>query len=178
MAGTADHIDAVGSVADALAGLAMRPVLIGGMALVLLGSRRVTADFDFVIEKPGDRLQRVVDVFYDRGFELASHLNADGDIISTIDNPRVAAIRLRIDQPDSAYFLNRRTRLRIDLLFDFPVAAATLSERATRLKVRSHDLIIAAEADLLEMKRMARADRDFAGDAQDIEFLEARLQRR
>jgi hypothetical protein len=169
-----DHIDAVGGIAESLKGLGVQPVLIGGMALVLLGSRRVTADFDFVVEKPAARLQSLVDLFYDRGFELASHLNSDGDIISTIDNRRVAAIRLRIDQPAGAFFFNRRTLLRINLLFDFPIAAATLSDRATRLKVRSHDLVVACEADLLEMKRMARADRDFAGDAQDIEFLEAR----
>jgi hypothetical protein len=178
MANTRDHVDEVGRIAESLAALGVRPVLIGGMALVLLGSRRVTADFDFVIESPGGRLQSVVDVFYDRGFELASRLNTDGDITATIDNARVAAIRLRIDRPANAFFYNRRTRLRVDLLFDFPMAAAALLERATHLKVRSYTLAVASETDLLEMKQKARADRDFAGDAQDVEFLEARQRAR
>lgn len=41
------HLDAVGNVVEALAGLGLPPVLVGGMALVVLGSRRVTRDFDF-----------------------------------------------------------------------------------------------------------------------------------
>jgi hypothetical protein len=30
--------------------------MVGGMALVVLGSRRVTQDFDFVVASPHDRL--------------------------------------------------------------------------------------------------------------------------
>jgi hypothetical protein len=61
------------------------------------------------------------------------------------------------------------------LLFDFPVAAAALSERAERRTIRSVVLHIASDADLLQLKRLALADRDSASDAQDIAFLEARL---
>jgi hypothetical protein len=147
------------------------------MALVILGSQRITRDFDFVIAAPGERLSDVVDVFYDRGFELISRLNDDGAVTATIDNRRVAAVRIRLDGPDSVFFFNRNTRLRIDLLLDFPIAAAALSEHATTVRVRSHALTVASEADLLRLKQIARADRDFAGDAQDIEFLEARLRR-
>src|SRR5262245_60788487 len=144
------------------------------MALVLLGSRRVTADFDFVIAKPRERLLALVNVFYEYRLELASRLNEDGDVKTTIDNARVAAIRLRIDAPDSAFFYNRASGLRIDVLFDFPVPAATLVASATRLTVGSHPFLIASEADLLKLKRIAQKDRSYPGDAQDIAFLEAR----
>ena len=127
-------VDRVGLIAQALTDLDVQPVLVGGMALVMLGSRRVTGDFDFVIEKPGDRLKSVVDVLYGHGLELTSRLNADGDVTATIDNPRVATIRLQLDKPDSAFFYDKETGLRVDLLFDFPIAAATLAERATHLK--------------------------------------------
>jgi hypothetical protein len=50
------------------------PVLVGGMALVVLGSRRVTRDFDFVIAHPGNRLARMIELLYDRGLELVSRL--------------------------------------------------------------------------------------------------------
>ena len=39
---------------------------------MVLGSRRVTRDFDFVISHPGDRLARTIGLFYDRGCELVS----------------------------------------------------------------------------------------------------------
>src|SRR5262245_54397776 len=100
----AGHLEEVEAVADTLADLGLQPVLIGGMALVILGSRRITRDYDFVIAHPGARLTQLVDVFYDRGFELASRLNDDGDITATIDHRQVAALRLRNDRPPSAFF--------------------------------------------------------------------------
>jgi len=171
---TQHDVDTVGSVLERLTAAGFMPILVGGMALVLLGSRRVTSDFDFVIAHPGERLQELVDVFYDHRLELVSRLDNRGAPKTTIDNRRVAAIRLRLDTPDSAYFFERKTGLRVDLLFDFPVPAARLAPGATRFKVRSHEFAVAAEADLLELKRIAQKGRSFAGDAQDIEFLEAR----
>jgi hypothetical protein len=169
-----DHLQTVGDVVQELRALGLGPILVGGMALVVLGSRRVTRDFDFVVAQPGDRLARTVGLFYDRGFELVSRLNDAGDVVATISNRRVAAIRLRLDAPASAYFFNVTTGLRIDLLFDFPIPAATLAEHATRTKVRTRTLDIASEQDLLRLKQIAKAARSAPGDAEDIAFLEAR----
>ena len=174
MADAADLLDGAGRIVQALEGLGFTPVLVGGMALVTLGSRRVTRDFDFVVAHPGDRLDEVVDRFYDAGLELAARLNTDGDITATIGNRRVAAARLRLDAPASGYFLNVATGLRIDLLFDFPIPAETLARTATKLKMRSVTFHVASEPDLQRLKKMARAGRDAAGDAEDIAFLERR----
>ena len=76
---TRAYVAEVGAVFKKLSGLGLTPVLVGGMALVILGSRRVTRDFDFVVARPGDRLEPLLDVFYERGLELASRLNAEGD---------------------------------------------------------------------------------------------------
>jgi len=175
VADPAAHLDRVGEVVEDLAALGLEPILVGGMALVTMGSRRVTRDFDFVIAHPGDRLQRLVEVLYARGLELASHVNADGDVTATVDNARVAAVRLRIDRPSGAYFVDPATGLRLDLLFDFPKPAAELATRARRLTIRSRKFRIASAADLLELKTIARASRSTPGDAEDIAFLQARL---
>jgi hypothetical protein len=174
MVAPADFVDQVGEIVDELRDLGLDPVLVGGMAMVVLGSRRVTRDFDFIVAQPGDRLENLIDVFYDRGLQLAARLNQAGDVISTIDNRRVAFIRLRTDAPASAYFFNRRTGLRIDLLFDYPIPAAQLAEAATRTKIRSHVFQVASERDLLELKRIARRQRSAPGDAEDIAFLTSR----
>jgi hypothetical protein len=144
------------------------------MALVVLGSRRVTRDFDFVIARPGARLGRTIALFYDRGLQLVSRLDEMGEVTSTIANRRVATIRLRLDAPASAYFFNAATGLRVDLLFDFPIPAAELAKHATRIKIRTHVFEIAAEQDLLRLKRIAKAARSAPGDAEDIAFLESR----
>jgi hypothetical protein len=175
--GPVDHIREVGAVAKALSNLGLQPVLIGGMALVMLGSRRVTRDFDFVVSQPGDRLGQLLDLLYDRKFELVSRLDESGNVTATISNRKVASIRLRLDTPASAYFVRPGTSLRIDLLFDFPITAATLAKRASRTKVRSHVFYIASEQDLLQLKRLAKAQRSAPGDAEDIAFLEARQKR-
>lgn len=169
-----DHLQTVGEVVSGLRGLGLDPVLVGGMALVVLGSRRVTRDFDFVIAYPGDRLRDTIALFYARGLELASRLDDLGDVISTIANRRVAATRLRLDRPASAYFFNPRTGLRIDLLFDFPIPAAELVDRATRLTIRAQVFDVASEEDLLRLKRIAQSARSVPGDAEDIGFLESR----
>jgi len=170
-----DHLEAVGDIVAALRAHGLNPVLVGGMALVVLGSRRVTRDFDFVVPHPADRLAQMVDLLYDRGLELASRLNDVGEVTATIGSRTVASIRLRLDAPESAYFFNQETGLRIDLLFDFPIAAATLAEHATRTRIRTYAFDIASAEDLLRLKRIARAARAAPGDAEDIAFLESRL---
>jgi hypothetical protein len=170
-----DHLQTVGEIVHGLRALDLEPVLVGGMALVLLGSRRVTRDFDFVIAHPGDHLARTIALFYDRGLQLVSRLNKMGEVLSTIASRKVAAIRLRLDAPASAYFFNAKTGLRVDLLFDFPIAAAELAEHATRTKIRTQVFDIASEQDLLRLKRIAKASRSAPGDAEDIAFLESRL---
>ena len=172
-----DHLQTVGAIVRDLRALGLRPVLVGGMALVVLGSRRVTRDFDFVISHPRDRLARLIDRFYGRGFELVSRLNETGEVTSTIANRQVAVIRLRIDAPASAYFFNTETGLRVDLLFDFPIPAAKLAEHATRTRIRTQVFDIASEQDLLRLKKMAKEGRSAPGDAEDIAFLESRRQR-
>lgn len=170
-----DHLQRVAELTAALARLELQPILVGGMALVVLGSRRVTRDFDFVIPHPRQRLRELLTVLYDHGLELVSRLNEVGEATATIATRRVALARLRIDLPDTASFYNPDTRLRVDLLFDFPVAAATLARRATRARIGAHVLHVAGERDLLDLKRIAAANRRTAGDADDIAFLERRI---
>ncbi len=175
MPDTTDHLQEVSELVAKLHDIGVEPVLIGGMALVVLGSKRVTQDFDFVIAHPGDHLDRTMGVMYDHGLELITRFDNEGEVRSTIDNRRVASIRLRIDGPASALFLNPKTGLRVDLLFDFPIPAAELAEHATRMKIHSYVFHIASLLDLLRLKQIAKANRSAPGDTQDIAFLEARI---
>ena len=169
-----DHLRSIATLIKALRGIGVEPVLVGGMALVVLGSRRVTRDFDFVVAAPGTRLDAVIDVLYSHGLELVSRLDESGNVTATIDNRRVASVRLRLDAPATASFFSVAPRLRIDLLFDFPFPAADLLARATRLRIRGQSLLMASEDDLLRLKRTAAAARSVPGDADDIAFLEGR----
>lgn len=69
MPGPVDYLDDVGTIVKELSDLGLEPVLVGGMALVILGSRRVTRDFDFIVAEPADRLRAALAVSCDRGLE-------------------------------------------------------------------------------------------------------------
>lgn len=171
----ATGLDLIGTVADGLSKLGLMPVLVGGLALTVRGSRRVTRDCDFVVSRPGDRLDGLLQLLYALGFELVSKVDEAGNVLRTITNRRVAAARLRVDAPASAFFFNEETALRVDLLFDFPIEAAALDARAAKMKIQSHVFAIASDEDLLTLKRIAAAARSAPGDAEDIAFLEARI---
>jgi hypothetical protein len=175
MPDTVDLLQDVGELVAELRNLGLEPILVGGMALVVLGSHRATRNVEFVIPRPGDRLDHAIGVLYDRRLKLVSHLNEVEAVTSTISSRRVASTRLRLDTPAIAYFFNAKTGLRVDLLFDFPIPAAELAENATRMKIRSYVFQIASVLDLLRLKQIAKANRSAPGDTQDIAFLEARI---
>lgn len=166
-----DYFKDISSLTKDLRAQGFEPILVGGMALILLGSQRVTYDFDFLVSAQGLLVETIIDIFYRHGFELVSKLNEKREIIRTIDNPRIAAIRIKLDEPSSVYFFNHKTELKIDLLLDFPFSAKEVAVRSQKIKIRSHTFRIACRDDLIRMKEMAYKDRKLASDAHDLEFL-------
>jgi hypothetical protein len=166
-----DFVTTVGELLDELARLGYEPTLVGGMALVTLGSPRVTRDFDFLVIEEAREQEALIEVFYRRGFELVSKTNEHGNVQRTIDSPNVASARLRIDRPKSAYFYHRERGLRVDLLFDFPIPAREVRRRSTRRKIQSYRFCIASRPDLIRMKEIAAANRGASIDIQDLRFL-------
>ncbi len=168
-----DYLDDIGSLTKDLRENYLEPTLVGGMALILLGSQRVTYDFDFLISIQNLLAETIIDIFYKHGFELVSKLNERREIVRTINNPRIAAARIKLDEPSSIYFYNHKTELKIDLLLDFPFPAKEVAERSHAVKIRSHTFRVACREDLIRMKEIAYKDRKLASDAQDLEFLRA-----
>jgi hypothetical protein len=171
VAGRPDFIAAVGELLNDLAPFGYEPTLVGGMALVTLGSTRVTRDFDFLVLEAAREQTALIEVFYRHGFELVSRTDEHGNVVRTIDSREVAAARLRIDRPSTAYFFNRGLGLRVDLLFDFPLQAREVRRGSRRTKIQSYAFHIASRDDLIRMKEMAARDRRNPADLQDLAFL-------
>ena len=175
MADKIDHLEKVVALSEALEKKGLQPVLVGGIALVILGSQRVTKDFDFLVSLQDVSVDDMVEIFYKHGFELVTKCSKEREVLRTVDNPRVAAIKLKSDLPDSLFFFDWKTRLKVDLLLDFPLAAKEVAGRANRVKIKSRSLRVASREDLLRMKEMAYKDRRSASDAQDLEFLRKQM---
>ncbi|HEC13680.1 MAG TPA: hypothetical protein ENI80_10640 [Acidiferrobacteraceae bacterium] len=113
----------------------------------------------------------LVQIFFHHGLELVSKVNKQREVTRTIDNKKIAYSRLQLNKPDSAYFYNHKTGLRIDLLFNFPLIAIEVAKKAQKKKIRSHTFTIASKNDLIRLKEIAFQNRKLASDAQDLEFL-------
>ncbi|EKD51873.1 MAG: hypothetical protein ACD_62C00169G0016 [uncultured bacterium] len=165
----------IGDILNDLVVQGWRPVMIGGLALVILGSERVTRDVDFVIKNPRHRIDEFVKTFYKKGFVLASQINDRGQIIKTFKTKQEAIHHLKINKPTSAFFYNSKTGLKIDLLFDFPISASKLLKEAIKLKIDSKTFWIASPTHLFQLKQLAVTSRGDSRDKQDLEFLKKLL---
>lgn len=171
-------LDSVAALVQELDRAGFGPILIGGMALIVLGSQRVTMDFDLLVTNKDPHAVSLVKIMYGRHFELITKFKPDGEVLRTVDNSRVAAAKLKIEKPDSLLFYNWDQDLRVDLLLDFPVPAQELSARAAKVSTPKGPLRVAAPEDLLKLKEIAARNRKSGKDAQDLEFLKALLRRR
>ena len=147
-----DHLAAVESLANDLDRAGFEPVLVGGMALVILGSQRVTKDFDFLVAAPESSMPDLGRILDRHRLELTTRLGTGSKV------PRVATA-------------NRKSGLRVGLLLDHPIAARDLGRRAVKVRLKKGRIAVAAPEDLLRLKVIARAERESASDAQDLEFL-------
>jgi hypothetical protein len=154
-----------------------KPILVGGMALVAMGSQRVTNDFDFLVAKPIPSSKNLVEIMYKNKLELVTKFNNLREVQRTVDNPRIAAIKIDEEAPKSVTFYSWDTKLQIDLLLDFPLPAQAIAGRAIKVSFLSHSMRIATPKDLLELKEIAYKDRKSANDVQDLEFLRGRMKK-
>ena len=177
MASKADPLQEIFPLINGLEEKGLQPVLVGGMALVVLGSQRVTKDFDLLVSSSA-LTEELMGMIYRQGYQLISKVSKTGEVERTIDNSTVASARLKLDKPRSVFFYKWESGLRVDLLLDFPLPTGDIAARATKIGKKPQTLRVAAPEDLLRLKQIAYADRKSAADAQDLEFLRNLLKRR
>lgn len=174
----ADHLADVETLADDLARAGFEPVLVGGMALVILGSQRITKDFDFLVAAPDASRPDLIRIMYRHRLELVTKLGPEGEVRRTVDSPRVAGARIGGSQLQRLFFYKDKTGLRVDLLLDHPLPARSVALRAAKVRLKTGHIAVASPEDLLRLKEIAHADRKSASDAQDLEFLRKILKRK
>ncbi|MFH1563561.1 MAG: hypothetical protein ABIF11_09160 [Nitrospirota bacterium] len=154
------------------------PIFVGGLALTLFGSDRVTFDCDLVSKRPKDmeEAKSLTRAMYKSKCYYISKIDKDGNPVAYIDNANVAASRIMIDKPDTVFFWNPELEMKIDILLDFPLKASELLAVAENKKLdRTTTIKIASLQHLKEMKEIALHARKSPKDLQDLDFIKKKL---
>ncbi len=141
-------------------------VVIGGIAIILAGSARLTRDLDIVFASKGENLETLGSVLQRLDARLRE---VDDDVPFVPDGQMLAGVRLlKLTTPLGWLDVHREV--------DGMPPYKTLRANADRVAIADFQVLVASPDDMIAMKRAAGRDRDVA----DIAEWEAikRLRRR
>lgn len=142
----------------------VRYVVVGGLAVVLHGVTRFTADVDLIVDLSEAEARRAIDALTATGLVPRAPVPASAFAEA---RTRQSWQRDKHMQVFSLYDPADPLRV-VDLFVDDPLPFADLWQRSVELPLRGVPVRTAALADLLELKRRAGRPQDLA----DIEALE------
>lgn len=137
-------------------------VLVGGIAVNLLGSMRSTADLDILVEMSDENLKKIVKILKGRGYRVKQ----------PVDPIRIADRRTREDwiknKRMKAFNFYKEDKLKeVDIIIESPVSFEEARKSIMRIKVDDLRLPVISINNLIEMKRKTGR----AVDKLDIEEL-------
>lgn len=149
----------------ALAGAGVRFVVVGGVAVVLHGHPRMTADLDLVIDLATDPAARAIDALVRLGMEPRLPVDprsfADARVRQGWIVERHLTVFTMIDPTDPL--------LEVDLFAEHPLPFEELWEQATTMPLEGLSIRVASIEHLITMKRAVGRPQDLA----DVAALEA-----
>ena len=137
-------------------------VLVGGIAVNLLGSMRSTADLDILVEMSDDNLRKIVKILKRRGYNVKQ----------PVDSMRIADRKIREDwiknKHMKAFNFYKEDELKeVDIIIESPVCFHEARKSAIRIKVGDLTLPVISIDKLIKMKKKTKR----AVDKLDIEEL-------
>jgi hypothetical protein len=148
----------------------VRYVVVGGLATVLHGFARLTADVDLALDLEPEALVSAVSALKALGLRPRAPVS--------LDDFADPATRRRWIEEKGLTVLSlwdpSRPMLEVDVFAENPISFDDLWSRSELVEIRGVGIRIAGIADLIRLKRLAGRPEDF----QDIEALEAILAKR
>ena len=137
-------------------------VLVGGIAVNLLGAMRSTVDLDILVEMSDDNLRKIVDILQSQGYR-AKH---------PIDPMKLADRKTREDWIErkhmKAFNFYKEDELKeVDIVIEAPISFEQAKKASVPIKIDDLTLPVISIDHLIEMKRKS----DRAVDKLDIEEL-------
>lgn len=154
----------------ALSGVHARYVIVGGLATVLHGFARLTADVDLVVDLAPPEAIKVIDALVGLGFRPRAPVDPRG-----FADPAVRARWIEDKGMQVFTMIDPANPMRsVDLFVESPIPFDELWARADVFGLATTRVRVAAIPDLIRMKRLAGRPQD----AIDIEALERIARRR
>lgn len=151
------------SLFTVLAATGMRFVVVGGLAMVLHGIDRLTADADLVVDLTADELPAAISALLAAGYRPLAPVDAHALTNAETRANWIATKGMRV----FSFWDTTHTRPTVDILIDSPVPFDELWTNATMTQIGSLQIAIASPPDLIRLKQETGRDRDAA----DIEKL-------
>jgi hypothetical protein len=155
---------------DALNRSGVRYVVVGGVATVLHGFPRLTADIDLVVDLEPGEAQKAINALL--GIGLRPYAPVDPAEFADPSQRRrwIEEKNMRVFTMSDPHNPLRQ----VDIFVEHPMDFETLWSRAERVRLEATEVRVAAIPDLIELKRQAGRLQDLA----DIEALTAILQKK
>jgi len=142
----------------------IRYVVVGGLALLLHGVDRLTADVDLVVDLSTDAARDTVQALAEAGFKPLAPV----DPLQLADSQRRAAWKAERGMEVFSFWDTRQQRPTVDIMLDAPVPFDELWEGALPMQIAGHTVRVASVEHLIRLKRASGRSKDLA----DIERLE------
>jgi len=141
----------------------IRFVVVGGLAMLLHGVDRLTADADLVVDLAADELPDAIRALVSTGYRPLAPVDplALADAASRADWQRSKGMTV------FSFWDTSHTRPTIDVLLESPVPFDELWAAADTIRIGDTEVRIASRADLIRLKEITGRERDRA----DIEAL-------
>ena len=137
-------------------------VVIGGVALVMHGVVRMTADLDLMVALTPENLRKLVDVMARLGYRPRIPEPAE----ALLDQRKRQEWRDEKHMEAFSFYAPRQPLALIDIMINEPLDYRTMHANAVRMELRGLSIPVAAIDDLIVLKRQA-------GRPQDLEDIRA-----
>jgi predicted nucleotidyltransferase len=141
---------------DVLGNAQARFVVVGGVAVVLQGHPRLTADLDLVVQLEPDNARKAMEALETLGYR-----------------PRAPVRAVDFADPEQRRVWSPTIpATEVDVFVSEPVPFAELAGRATRLRIGTTEVLIASIQDLVDMKAKVGRGKDLE-DVRELQKLQA-----
>ena len=143
----------------------VRYVVVGGLAMLLHGIDRLTADVDLVVDLSTDSVRDTVRALTEAGYRPLAPV----DPLELADPERRAAWRAERGMQVFSFWDTRQSRPTVDIMLDAPVPFEELWESAATMPIAGHSVRVASVEHLIRTKQAAGRPKDL----EDVQRLQA-----